>query len=102
MVILMESFQDNETAFAIAIHTIDRTFWPRGLAHKTMEEMEAEYEQEGFQFKINLYKLLEKIKMGVCDDPSKLFNSLQQVKFLYLNTNDINHKEMINKRTSHS
>ena len=82
----MESFQDNETAFAIAIDTIDKTAWPMGRAHKTMEEMEAEYERQGFQSEIERDKLLEEIKMGVRDDPSKLFNSLQRVKFLYLNT----------------
>ena len=34
MAILMESFQDNETAFAIAIDTIDKTAWLMGRAHK--------------------------------------------------------------------
>ena len=96
MAILMESFQDNETAFAIAIDTIDKTAWPMGRAHKTMEEMKAEYERQGFQSEIERDKLLEEIKMGVRDNPSKLFNALQRVKFLYLNTtNEIKDKEMI-------
>ena len=35
--------------------------------------------------------MLEQIKMGVRDNPNKMFNSLQGVRFLYLNTsNEIN------------
>ena len=96
MAVLMESFQDNKMAFLIAIDTIDKTKWPIGQAHVAMAEMEAEYERAGFQSEIDWDKLIEKIKMGVRDDPKKLFNALQRVKFLYLNTtNEIKDKEMI-------
>ena len=96
MAVLMELFQDNKTAFSIAINIINKTDWPIDQAHLTMEEMEVEYEQEGFQSKIDWDTLIKKIKMGVCDDPKKLCNALQCVKFLYLKTtNKIKDNEMI-------